>query len=304
MIRHILLLLLSFVSFKAVGQDVVFEGIKKVSGQTLYFKVIGKGEPMLVVHGGPGLNMQYIEPHLRYLADNYQLIFFDPRSTGESDIPNDSNATEHKYLINDIEVIRKSFNIDKLNIIAHSWGCKLALHYALKYPANLKSLILVAPSALGNDYDSLQQHYMNSRSVLPGFTEKKKEIMQRHISLIEIRQRHSFLYSMYEPENIDKITLTYPENFADAQIALFRGLSHDYKKYDIDFYNQLHKIKTPVLIIRGDVDAIPLAAHEKMKQSLANAQLIRFSKSGHFPFLEEPEHFREVVNEFMDKLKK
>ncbi len=304
MTRYILLLLLSLFSLKTIAQEVVFDGIKKINGQTLYFKVIGKGEPLLIVHGGPGLNMQYIEPHLRYLADDYQLIFFDPRSTGESDIPNDSNATEYKYLINDIEGIRKTFNVDKINILAHSWGAKLTLHYALKYPDNIKSLILVAPSALGNSYDSLQQVYAGNRSVQSGFFEKKKEIMQRHISLIEIKQRHSFMLSMYNPEDVDKITLTYPENYADAQIALFRGLSHDYKKYDVDFYDQLAKVKAPVLIVRGDVDAIPLAAHEKMQQSLANAKLIRFTKSGHFPFLEEPEHFKEVLNEFIDKLKK
>ncbi|OSZ79101.1 hypothetical protein CAP35_12870 [Chitinophagaceae bacterium IBVUCB1] len=303
MIKYVLFLLSLFYASNCIAQDVPFEGIKKINGQTLYFKVIGKGEPLLIVHGGPGLNMQYIEPHLRYLADNYQLIFFDPRSTGASDIPNDSNATEYKYLINDIEAIRKVFNIAKLNILAHSWGAKLALHYALKYPDNLQSLILVAPSALGNSFDTAQQNYMNNRAVQPAFFEKKKEIMQRHISLIEIRQRHAFLFSMYNAEDVDKIALTYPENYAEAQTALFRGLSHDYKIYDTDFYNQLPKIKVPVLIVRGDADAIPLAAQQKMQQSLGNATLVRLSKSGHFPFIEEPERFREVLRAFIDKLK-
>lgn len=301
--RALLLLASLSVAIVANAQKVSFEGLKKVNGNDLYFKVEGQGEPILVIHGGPGMNMEYIEPLMYELAKKNKLIFFDPRSTGKSAIPGDTLGAMHQYMVNDIEAIRKAFGLNKINILGHSWGAKIALLYALKYPDNIKSLVLTNAIPLSHEYDSLQTIYYDRQSKKPDLQEKRMEIISRHISRIEIQQRLAFMYSLYNFNDIDKIQLTYPDNYADAQISLFRGLSYDYKKYDINLYPHISKIKAPAIVIHGDADGLSLTASEKLAGSLGNAKLIRFDKSGHFPFMEEPEKFAQTVNAFIAKQK-
>lgn len=297
------LLFALLVGYTSNGQEVSFEGLKDINGTKLYCKVIGKGEPLLVIHGGPGMGHQYFLPYMEELAKTHKLIFYDQRSTGKSAIPKDSLGASHKNMINDIEALRKAFGINKVNILSHSWGAKLVVNYALQYPEHIKSLIFCNPSPLNHDYDSIQTAVVNKRKYEPGFKEKKEEIQSKQISIIEIRMRFAFLGSIYSPETIDKIALTFPEDFADRQIALFKGLSSDWKEYDRDMYDDLQKIKSPSLVIHGDADGMPLSASERFAKSLGNGMLVRFEKSGHFPFIEEPERFAETVDGFMKSLK-
>lgn len=301
--RTLLLLASLFAATAAKAQKVSFEGLKKVNGNNLYFKVVGEGEPILVLQGGPGLNMQYIEPHMQALAKKNKLIFFDPRSTGKSEIPDDTLGAMHQYMVEDIEAIRKVFGLGKLNIMGHSWGAKMAILYALKFPGSIKSLVLTSAIPLNHEFDSLQAVYNDIQSKKPDLQSKRMEIISRHISRIEIQQRLAFMYSLYNYNDVDKIELTYPQNYADAQIALFRGLSYDYKKYDVNLYPHISKIKVPAIVIHGDADGLSVKASEKLASSLGNAQLIHFDKSGHFPFMEEAEKFAQTVNAFVAKQK-
>ena len=301
--RTLLLLASLSLATLADAQKVSFEGLKKINGNELFFKVEGEGEPILVLQGGPGMNMEYIEPHLKALAKKNKLIFFDPRSTGKSEIPDDTMGTMHQYLVEEIEGIRKAFGIKKLNLLGHSWGAKMAILYAFKYPGNIKSMTLCSAAPLSHEYDSVQVAFHDRMSKKPELQDKRMEIIQRHISKIEIQQRLAFMYSLYNFMDIDKIALTYPPNYGDAQIALFRGLYYDYKKYDSDLYPFVNKIKVPALVVHGDADMLPVQASEKLAKSLGNATLVRFDKSGNFPFMEEPDRFAQTVRDFIAKQK-
>lgn len=301
--RTLLFLASLSVAMCADAQKVSFEGLKKINGNDLYVKVEGQGEPIIVLQGGPGMNMEYIEPHLKELAKKNKLIFFDPRSTGKSEIPDDTLATMHQYLVDDIEGIRKAFGIKKVNLLGHAWGAKMAILYSFKYPENVKSMVLCSALPLNHEYDSIQIVYHDRMAKKPELQEKRMEIIQRHISKIEIQQRLAFMYSLYNFNDVDKIVLTYLPNYGDAQIALFRGLYYDYKKYDSDLYPYVNKIKTPALVVHGDADMLPVQASEKLAARLGNATLVHFNKSGNFPFMEEPEKFAETVNSFIARQK-
>ena len=56
-----------------------FEGLEKINGTEIFCKVIGKGDPLVIVHGGPGLAHDYLYEPFKQLAYNYKLIFYDQR---------------------------------------------------------------------------------------------------------------------------------------------------------------------------------------------------------------------------------
>ncbi len=109
----------------------------------LYIEEAGnpQGQPVVFLHGGPGAGLS--EKHRRFFdPKHYRIILFDQRGCGKS-TPHASleeNTTWH--LVNDIEKIRKHFQIEKWQVFGGSWGSTLALAYAETHPQRVTSLVL------------------------------------------------------------------------------------------------------------------------------------------------------------------
>lgn len=307
MFKHCLLFLLLLVSQTAIAQNQVsFEGYKQVNGTQLYCKVMGEGEPILVVHGGPSMNHDYFLPHLQPLAAKYKLIFYDQRASGASPIPPDSNRDiSYRIMVDDIEALRNTFGISKLNIIAHSWGAKLALNYALQYPEHVGKLIFVSPITFSHDYDSVQLAAIAAKTREDDKDARKKIVgsqafLQGDMDVYKEVLLLMYKTSFYDTANLAKLNIVLPDNFYHANAVLTRGLMTDHNRYDRDYYSVLKKIKAPLLIIQGAADNLPLPAAQRLQASVPNGKLVVFDKSGHFPFVEEQDKFINTVSTFMD----
>ena len=90
------------------------EGLTDINGTKLFVSQEGKGVPLIVIHGGPGLNHRYFKPHLDPLAKKNKVIYYDQRACGQSTIPAvDSISME--FFVDDIEAIRKLTGVEKIN---------------------------------------------------------------------------------------------------------------------------------------------------------------------------------------------
>ena len=70
----------------------------------------------------------------------------------------------------------------------------------------------------------------------------------------------------------------------------------------LDFRPQLKDLRMPMLIMAGRFDRILFPRYQvKFKSYAPQAQFVMFEKSGHFPFIEEPENFTRIVKEFLQK---
>lgn len=301
----ILILIVWLTISSATAQVVSFEGLKKINGTHLYVKIIGRGEPILVVHGGPGLNQSYFFPHLNSLAKRYQLIFFDQRASGQSATPA-PDSISLDFLVADMEALRGHLKLEKINLLAHSWGAIPAIQYALDYPERLNKLILCNPVALSTEYNpeltQLQQKRFTKkdsldRIALLNSAPFKAGEAAAYRELLLLSFRHTF----YRPANLAKLNIDIPGNYTLASRALFTGLSPDLSQYN--YYPRLAECPTPVLIMHGTADVIPLKLQEQAKASFAKAFLLTFRNSGHFIFIEETERFRKEVIGFLSPRK-
>lgn len=112
-------------------------------GHRIYVEQCGNpdGVPVVVLHGGPGGGCS---PAMRRYFDpaHYRIILFDQRGCGRSR-PHASvanNTTWH--LVNDIELIRKTLDIDAWIVFGGSWGATLSLIYAEEHPSRVRNLVL------------------------------------------------------------------------------------------------------------------------------------------------------------------
>lgn len=127
--------------------------LKRDNIHTIAYREYGNptGIPILMLHGGPGGEINYNNIELIDL-NFFHLFTIDQRGCGESTPTGSLLANTTSLLIEDIEQIRKTENLNKCIIFGRSWGTTLGLLYALKYPKNCLYLVLRA-IFLGRDCD-------------------------------------------------------------------------------------------------------------------------------------------------------
>ena len=118
------------------------EGFVDANGVMIYYKMLGRGEPLMIVHGGPGASHDYFLPYLLPLARHNKLIFIDERGSGRSEKLGDASGYTIENMVEDVEAVRQALGLGNISLLGHSYGGALAQAYALKYQRNLSHLIL------------------------------------------------------------------------------------------------------------------------------------------------------------------
>ena len=86
-----------------------------------YYSIIGKGDTLVILHGGPGLSHRYMLPQLdSLLSSRFTLLFYDQRGSGWTGGINDTTSLNIESFVQDLEQIREHFGIKKINLLGHS----------------------------------------------------------------------------------------------------------------------------------------------------------------------------------------
>lgn len=135
------------------------------TAHTIYYEASGNpdGKPVIVCHGGPGGGST---PSMRRYFDpeRYNIIVFDQRGCGKSTPHAELRKNDTWALIDDMERLRKLYNIEKWQVFGGSWGSTLALAYAQTHPARVSELVLRGIFTLRRD--ELQWFYQEGCSWL------------------------------------------------------------------------------------------------------------------------------------------
>lgn len=288
----------------AGAQDSLRQSMVDVNDTQLFVQIIGTGDTILVIHGGPGLNHLYLLPHFTGLAKTHTLIFYDQRSSGMSELSVKSRMNFTTFA-DDIEALRKHYGIQKLNILAHSWGALVASTYALNYPEQVRSLVYVSPVPHSKSLAEQSNKEAASRST-PADSAAKAAILvsdafrSGEVQPIEDLMMLSFKLLFCDTANLQKLDPALPPTYLVASLSMY-GFVDEMSKYD--FFIKMKDIQIPALIIRGACDISPDEADTRLQACFTHASLVTFKKSGHFPFIEQNKTFTKTVNQFYSHLK-
>ncbi len=110
-------------------------------GHRLWVAAEGRGQPVLVLHGGPGSGCS---PAMRGLfdAEKHRAIFLDQRGAGKSEPARSRQSNTTAHLVADIEVLRQALGIEAWHVFGGSWGATLALTYAEAHPDRVRGMVL------------------------------------------------------------------------------------------------------------------------------------------------------------------
>jgi proline iminopeptidase len=291
------------------------EGFVDAHGVMIYYMTVGRGAPLLIVHGGPGASHDYFLPYLLPLARTSRLIFIDERGSGRSQKLDNPGGYTVGNMVEDVEDVRQALKLGKITLLGHSYGGVLAQAYALKYQRNLSHLILCStfPSTrqmnevlsrikdqmspeLRQRIDSLEQDGLFGH----GKDYEKNRYTNDYMIAAWGEGYFPYLYQNKPDPNYDPV--------ANGVMSwdLYREMWGSHGEYVIDgnlesveYVEQLSTIKVPTLIMVGDHDECDPSLSREMHDKISGSKLVILPKSGHMTFVDQPSMFVEAVRSFL-----
>ncbi|QQE10747.1 alpha/beta fold hydrolase [Planctomycetota bacterium] len=291
----------------------------------LAFDQYGSGEPVLVIHGGPGIPYPKLWKGLENLTDQHKFYLYDQRGAGrstrlfdrfEDNFYNNMIQLEQAYglgaQVADIERIRRILGKENLNIIGHSYGGFIATLYAAEFPDRVNRLILVAPA-----------------DVLVPFEEKNEDLFTFTQERLNTQNKDKFKLLMREYFDFQNIFTKSDQQLANLHVEtgkyLLRGMDYDPSIMDNmpasggwsvfavyfssgqsgDFRPALKKVKAKTLIVHGRDDLMALRGSQSY-QGIKDSQFVFIERekdegiAGHFVYDDNPTAFEAVVGKFLD----
>jgi proline iminopeptidase len=237
--------------------------------------------PIIVLHGGPGLDCHYLSPFLEYLPSQHDIILYDQRGSTNSSQFSITRETIHlEQFVKDLDRIREYFGYDVLNIIGHSFGGLLGMHYALQNENKVNTLTLLssAPAtSVGLLTFELTRKIRKQSAILNNFL----PILTKGLGL-----RNNSPYEF--PHSLSKHSAKVMDCFTQTCFS---------KWYDLR--SQLKNLNVPTLIIHGKKDAMPLWTAEELTRSLPNSNLKILCNSGHYPFWDDSTECFSILRTFL-----
>jgi proline-specific peptidase len=255
---------------------------------------IGDGLPVIVLHGGPGLDHQTLRPWLDPLADEFRLVFVDQRGQGRSE-PADATRLTIATFARDVDLLREALELERFALLGHSFGAIVATWHAIEHGS-------AAGYVLSGGSDSSVGLAHDVRRALIGLGHEGAEIAQAWQKAASddgafaelVRAQARLQFAGDPPPGYGETTILAP-----AVMRHFAGPDGGAFAYD----SRLPTIDRPVLVITGEEDRIgtpraALALHEGIRDS----ELVLVPGAGHMAFIERQEQYLAAVRSFLREL--
>jgi proline iminopeptidase len=281
------------------------EGFLSNEGAVIHYRTYGKGDPLLIINGGPGMNSNGFATLADSLSSDRMVILYDQRGTGKSTLPGISNKTiSMKGMLDDLEVLRKGLHINRWTILGHSFGGMLASYYAANYPERVNALIL--SSSGGIDLELLQ--YVN-RNIQQRLSEKDRQSLEywnnkiaggdtSHAARLQRGMALAPAY-LYHPKYISQVA----ERLTQGNTLINNLLWDDMRTIHFNCADSLATFSKPVLIIQGKQDIIEEKTARKAQSILKNSQVVLLDHCGHYGWLDSPTLYFKNIRQFLSTIK-
>jgi proline iminopeptidase len=285
----------------------VREGYFPVRGAQLYFRELGNGQPLVILHGGPDFNHSYLLPELDRLASAFRLIYYDQRGRGKSStgvVPEDVGIESE---VDDLDRLRQYFELDALALLGHSWGGLLAMEYATRHPKHVSHLILMnaAPASHADRMRFREQRRASAAASLAKMhaISSSPDYARGDIETEADYYRAHFGGTIRRSDHLERIVRSLRTHFTPEDIVKARAIED--KLYEqtwlspgYDLLPRLRMLNAPTLVIRGDHDFIPEECQCNVAEAVSGSRLVVFSDCGHFAYLERPAEVLDAIVEF------
>jgi proline iminopeptidase len=285
------------------------EGRVSGDGAALFYRMVGTGPDVLVmIHGGPGMDMGYMVDDFGPLAERHRLLFYDQRGGGRSELLRDDPAlyTMARHVA-DLEALRLQFGLERLTLVAHSFGPALAAAYAMAHPERVARMVFLGPvPPRAGDLWTRYAASLDSRLTPDERAElvKLEEAMVRGPDPIEACRAY-WAIAVKPRVARDELASRLKGEFCGSGAEAIRsgmGVAGPHTLTSLgtwDFRPGLAAVAAPTLIVHGEAEAIPMDLVEEWTSALPNAKLVKVPDASHFPYVERPDLVWPAIESFL-----
>lgn len=241
----------------------------EINGLNVHYEVKGgRGKNVILLHGW-GQNTKMMDYIADFLKSHFKVYNLDFPGFGESDEPKEAWSNE------DYVEMLKTF-VDKLKIknpilIGHSFGCRVALYYAYKYPVH--KMVLTGAAGIRAKHDL--------KWYLKVYSYKLGKVLLKPFNNLSNKLRAN----------------AGSEDYKNAS-EVMKGTLVRCVNFDITPY--LKEINPETLLVFGTNDtATPLWMGKQLEKEMVNATLVTFENDDHFAYFHQGDRFNRVLDAFL-----
>ena len=267
----------------------------------LYIVERGEGYPLIVLHGGPGLDHTMFADYLDPLAGDHCLILVDQRSQGRSDRSDPSTWTLAQ-MARDVVDLAQSLDLDKYAVLGHSYGALVTLQNAVDFPGAAAQSIVSSgfPSArylewVGENLEKFEPVALRQQVADSWERETTVETDEQVTELLNDQLPFHFAAPL-DPRIAEYAAKT--AGAVNSAEVLRHFATQEYGGIEVE--GRLGRVSQPTLVLAGRHDRVcSVPAAEAIAAGIPNSVLVVFENSGHMTFVEENASYVAVVGQFL-----
>jgi len=259
------------------------------AGQTVRYGVVGKGSPLVFVHGTPFSSAVW-RKIIPYFADRHRVYFYDLLGYGQSDMAEGQDVSlgiQNKVFTSLLE----HWRLDEPDVVGHDFGGATVLRSHLLDKRNYRSLTLIDPVAVAPWGTPLIRHARQHEAAFAGLPAYVHQaIVPAYIAT-----------SGKKPLTTDNMsTYTRPWFGEKGQHAFYRQIAQMDERYTDEIESRYHEIRCPVMILWGEDDKWISVEHgRKLAAKISNSILKVIPGAGHIVQDDAPEAIVAALYDFL-----
>jgi len=288
-------LLLSLLTLASTAQQTAsFQN----AGLTLHYTIAGKGTPVVILSGGPGMDAAYMQPVADIIATHNTAILLDQRgTTGSMPATLDATTITPELYLSDLEALRTALGYKQWIVLGHSAGALTAMRYAIAHPDHTQALILlgtVPPRSAGlsrmmdNVSVRLSPETMKQVAAINSTNDSPDAKMAAGVRIF-------FAADFYDRAAAAKFALTMTPETCHALTANLLQTAMP----TFDLTPGLASLHIPTLIVQGRQDPLDPEMASETRDAIPNAKLTILERAGHFSWLDNPTAFTTALEPFL-----
>jgi proline iminopeptidase len=267
-------------------------------GYDLNVEEVGSGFPVIVLHGGPGLDHQMFRPYLDALGDEYRLLYVDERGQGRSDRV-DPSTLSLEVFARDVDRLAEALELDEFALLGHSFGAIITTFHATELGTAAAYVISGggdSSEALQADVDaSLAALGADGKRIVDSWEAEKTVETDEQLAQL-LRDQMPFHFHGEPPPGYGEETVGSPEvlrHFANIGYGAF------------DYRPKLGGVDKPTLVVVGEHDrtTTPRAAGV-LHEGIPGSELVVIPEAGHMSFVERNGEYLAAVRGFLRRAQK
>ncbi len=267
----------------------------------------GQGElpPLIIVHGGPGLNHEYLLS-LIDIASDRSVYFYDQLDCGQSDKPANKTNWTVDCFVNELESVVASLRLQEVYVFGHSWGGTIAAMYAARQPSQLLGLILASPMLEEGQWrsdqishrDNLEQSYQNALND----NEKMGTLdNENYLAAVEVyTQKHFCRMDPWPEEIVRSFNAINEEMFGEMWGDDDFCATGTLQGYSCSEY--LENVLVHTLYICGEHDQVRPDSCKRWSNMTQYSDLVVIPDASHCLHFEKRTNFNTKVQQFLTSL--